>query len=301
VAAIEAPDWFSGFLPDELLLGDPGMRDALMHGNQVCVPDGTLLPAGIERVYPGGAKLAGTGEVRFCATERERTGDTYIYDIAVRNAAGEVVERWDGLKLQAVRKKDGRGPWVAPLLASYLERSFGDLVGGTVAVAVEPDTDGSDRREQTAIAAGRALGRPVTVRYRPDGRPEIDGDAGISAAHGAGITLCVAGPGTLGCDVEPVAERSEQEWAGLLGQHVTLCGVVASELGEDQNTSATRVWAAIECLQKAGITPASAPLTMTPARRDGWSVFASGSLRIATLVTTLREVEGLVVFAILND
>jgi enediyne polyketide synthase len=54
-------------------------------------------------------------------------------------------------------------------------------------------------------------------------------------------------------------------------------------------------------LQKAGITPASAPLTMTPARRDGWSVFASGSLRIATLVTTLREVEGLVVFAILND
>ncbi|HET8642991.1 MAG TPA: type I polyketide synthase, partial [Pseudonocardiaceae bacterium] len=93
VAAIEAPHWFAGFLPSELLLGDPGMRDALMHGNQVCVPDGTLLPAGIERIYPGGAKLTGAGEVRFCATERKRTGDTYIYDIAVRNAAGEMVER----------------------------------------------------------------------------------------------------------------------------------------------------------------------------------------------------------------
>ena len=301
VAVVDGRGWFAGFLSGELLLGDPGMRDALMHGNQVCVPEGTLLPAGIERVYAGGERLAGAGEVRFCAVERERTGDTYIYDIAVRNAAGEVVERWDGLRLQAVRKKDGRGPWVTPLLGSYLERSCNDLLGADVAVVVEPHADDGERRAHTAVAAARALGRPVQVSYRPDGKPEVDGERNISAAHATGLTLCVAAAGTVGCDVEPVAGRAAADWDGLLGSHAALAAVVASELGEDADTAATRVWAAVECLQKAGITPASAPITLTPTRRDAWSVFASGSLRIATIVTTLRDATNPVVFAILTD
>jgi enediyne polyketide synthase len=246
-----------------------------------------------------------------CATERVRDGDTYIYDIAVRTADGEVVERWEGLRLQAVRKKDGRGPWVSPLLGSYLEPTLGDLLGAQVAVAVEPfdpaasDGGGDDagggggRRASTAVAAGRALGHPTEVRYRPDGRPEIDGDLTISASHGAGLTVCVAAPGTLACDVEPVAERSSQEWDGLLGAHASLAAVVAAENGESQHAAATRVWAAMECLHKAGVM--GAPLTATPARHNSWTVFASGTLRIATLVTTLRDFSDPVVFAILID
>ena len=305
VAVVEAPDWFAGFLPGELLLGDPGMRDALMHGNQVCVPDGTLLPAGIERVHPGGGRLAGSEELRYTATERSRDGDTYIYDIAVRTAAGEVVERWDGLRLQAVRKKDGRGPWVAPLLGSYLERALGDLVGAQVAVAVEPHgaeepQSVDERRAVTAVAAGRAFGHGVEVRYRPDGRPETDGDRSISASHGAGVTLCVAAPGIVGCDVEAVATRSAEDWQGLLGAHAPLAALVAGELGEDADTAGTRVWAAAESLAKAGLVP-DAPLTLTPAQRDAWTVFASGSVRIATLATTLRGIEDPVVFAVLTD
>jgi enediyne polyketide synthase len=309
LAAVDAAGWFAGFLPDELLLGDPGMRDALMHGNQVCVPDATLLPAGIERVHPAGATLAGAGQVRFCATERHRDGDTYLYDIAVRNSDGEVVERWDGLRLQAVRKKDGRGPWVTPLLGSYLERTINDLLGAGVAVAVEPHGEAASteqRRQHTAVAAGRALGHPVTVRYRPDGRPQIHGERTISASHAPGLTLVAAATGTIGCDVEPVAPRPASEWDGLLGTHAALAGVLAAELGEDLDTAATRVWAATECLQKAGVTPASAPITLTPARRDAWTVFASGNLRIATLVTTLArtpsgDAQAPVVFAILTD
>ena len=33
------------------VLADPGTRDALMHSIQCCVPDATLLPAGIEALY----------------------------------------------------------------------------------------------------------------------------------------------------------------------------------------------------------------------------------------------------------
>ncbi|MEV7970185.1 type I polyketide synthase [Sphaerisporangium sp. NPDC088356] len=305
VAALSARDWFAGFLSGELLLGDPGMRDALMHGNQVCVPDATLLPVGIDRIHPGGAALAAAGELRYCATERERDGDTYIYDIAVRTPAGEVVERWEGLRLQAVRKKDGRGPWVTPLLGSYLERTLEDLVGARVAVAVEPGhPDGPDgdaeRRARTAVAAGRALGRQVEVRHLPDGGLEIDGGTTVSASHGGGVTLCVAAEGTLGSGVAPVTERPEAEWLELLGTHAPLAELVSAETGEALGTAATRVLTAVECLRGAGL-PLDAPLTLAPAGRDAWAVFASGGVRVSTLATTLRDAQSPVVFAVLTE
>ncbi|NUP81451.1 MAG: SDR family NAD(P)-dependent oxidoreductase, partial [Nonomuraea sp.] len=161
--------WFAGFLPPDLLLGDPGMRDALMHGNQVCVPDATLLPTGIERVHPAGPALSGVDEVRYCAVERSRDGDAYVYDIAVRTKDGEVVERWEGLRLQAVRKTGGAGPWAPPLLGPYLERTLEDLTGARVAVVVEPGDD----VESLAVA-----------------RLGVDGRA--ATAHVPGLTLSVA-------------------------------------------------------------------------------------------------------------
>jgi enediyne polyketide synthase len=149
------------------------------------------------------------------------------------------------------------------------------------------------------VAVGRALGRPAEIRYRPDGRPEVDGDRAISVSHGPGVTLAVAARGTVGCDVEAVAERSAETWDGLLGSHSSLADLAAKESGDGRDTAATRVWTAMECLQKAGLPPSS-PLTLLPAERDAWTVFASGALRIATLVTTLRDTHDPVVFAVLT-
>lgn len=304
LAAIGPARWFAGFLPDTLLLGDPGVRDALMHGNQVCVPDATLLPAGVERLWAAGPRLSRAQQVRYCAHERSRDGDTYTYDIVLRTTEGEVIERWEGLRLHAVRKTGGRGPWVAPLLGPYLERGVGELLGASVAVAVEPDApDAGDEREarraRTALAASRALGHEATVSYRPDGRPEVAGDRAISAAHGAGLTLCVAGPGPVGCDVETVTHRDHEVWLGLLGADAQLAGLVEREVREDADTAATRVWAAGECLRKAGASQA-APLTLVSAPRDRWVVFDSGGLRVATVATTVRGAGEPVVLAILN-
>jgi enediyne polyketide synthase len=307
VAAIESVDWFARFMPGALLLGDPGVRDALMHGNQVCVPDATLLPVGVDRIHAGGGKMFAAHGLRYCAVERSRDGDTYVYDIALRTDGGEVLERWEGLRLRAVRKQDGRGPWVAPLLGPYLERALGDLVGGQVAVVVEPDGAGEPRgdhvarrRVRTRIAAGRAFGRPVEVGYRPDGRPEVPGERGVSAAHGAGLTLFVAARGALGCDVEPVVARSADAWQGLLGAHAELARLTAEATGEGPDAAATRVWAARECLQKAGIPPGG-PLTLRPVERDGWAVFTVGPAVVATFATTLRGMAGPVVFAVLTE
>ncbi|MFC4048507.1 SDR family NAD(P)-dependent oxidoreductase [Actinomadura syzygii] len=317
--ALQDTDWFAGYLPGDLVLGDPGMRDALMHGCQVCVPDATLLPIGIDRLHPAGPDLgggttphaprnpqevaSGTGELRFCATERYRDGDTYVYDIAVRTGSGEVVERWEGLRLRAVRKNERPGSWVAPLLGAYLERAVEDLAGARVAVAVEPVVDPDRTREhraRTALAAGRALGRSALITYRPDGRPGLRDGRTVTASHGAGVTLCAVGEGTLACDVEPVAGRAAGDWADLLGASAPLAALLTTAMGEDADAAGTRVWAALECLRKAGLPPDS-PLSLLHARPGGWAVLASGGLSVCTLVTTLRDVPGPVVLAILTE
>ncbi|MET8367003.1 SDR family NAD(P)-dependent oxidoreductase [Micromonospora sp. NPDC005252] len=307
-AIVEADDstaWFAPYVSATLLLGDPGVRDALMHGNQVCVPDATLLPVGVERIHPGGEKLSSARELRYCATERERDGDTYVYDIALRTESGMTVERWEGLRLRAVRKQDGAGPWVAPLLGPYLERGLGDLGLTGVAVAIEPDAPAPEpgersatRRRDSARAVGQALGRPVEITYRPDGRPEVAGEHTVSIAHGAGVTLAVAGAGVLGCDLESVARRSPEEWKGLLGPHAGLAEQLAGDSGEDADTASTRVWTAVEAMQKAGL-PMRGPLVLGGTARPGWVLFAAGGARAASFVTSLRGSDGRVVITVL--
>ncbi|RST23151.1 SDR family NAD(P)-dependent oxidoreductase [Streptomyces sp. WAC04770] len=304
VSVEEVPDWFATYLPGELLLADPGMRDALMHGNQVCVPDATLLPSGIDRLYPLAAHADVPKELRYIAIERAREGHTYVYDIAAHAPDGRVVERWEGLRLTAVRHRTRTGPWAAPLLASHLERAVEDLTGQRVALAVERDdeqvpTDRDARRSLTARAASRAVGAQVAVTYRPDGRPELAGGLAMSASHMAGWTLCaVADAATVGCDIERVVARPTAEWEGLLGDHAPLAVLVAKETGDSYETAATAVWTAVECLQKAGMTT-RAPLSLTPRTAADWTLFTSGGLHVAVLTTRLKGLADAVAVAVL--
>src|SRR5205807_8790733 len=138
----------------------------------------TLLPKGMEKLYLSNPADQNTEFVIMDARERLQDGDTYIYDVDVLDPTGRVVERWQGLTLRAVRKKDGSGPWVPAMLSGYLERALERVIGGSRAVIVEPDPEPgtpADRRAQTQLAASRALGRPVTVRYRPHRTPEVGG------------------------------------------------------------------------------------------------------------------------------
>ncbi|MEU5673596.1 hypothetical protein ABZ749_25225, partial [Micromonospora sp. NPDC047753] len=179
-----------------------------------------------------------------------------------------------------------------------------------VAVAVEPDgpTEPVDqpgghlavRRARSRIAARRSTGEPVEVTYRPDGRPEIAGGRTLSVAHGARLTLAVTATGALGCDVETVLHRDDAVWDGLLGEHAGLARLVAADTGEDADTAATRVWTALECVQKSGGQPGG-PLTLLPSPRPGWTVFGAGELRVAAFVTAVRGVDEPVVFAILTE
>jgi enediyne polyketide synthase len=89
----------------------------------------------------------------------------------------------------------------------------------------------------------------------------------------------------------------------LLGDHrVALAGIITRNVGEDEAMSATRVWAAGECLKKAG-AGFDAPLLYNTAEADNWVLLSSGHLKVATYVTQVRAHRGKLAIAVLvsND
>ncbi|MEU2249394.1 SDR family NAD(P)-dependent oxidoreductase [Streptomyces sp. NPDC019224] len=298
-------DWFGAFHPADLSLADPGTRDALMHSIQCCVPDATLLPAAVRRLWladPG--KMRTLTEVTLSAAEVWRHGDTYLYDVDVHDSSGELVERWEGLRLQAVRKQDGAGPWLPALVGPYLERHAEPHVGSGLHVAVVPadpsaGTSREARRAATRQAISWAVGHRTEVTYRPDGKPLAPG-VQVSASHGAGVTFGVSGDLPVGCDVEPVVARTEGEWADLLGaEGSALAERIAAEHGEGRAVAATRVWGAIECLRKTGHARPALTIEPSPGGATGpWVALRGGLTRIASFTTTLKGIEQPVVFTV---
>jgi enediyne polyketide synthase len=275
-----------------------------------CVPDATVLPAGIERLHLADpAATAGRPRLVMHAAERVRDGDTYIYDIDVCDESGVLVERWQGLRLRAVRKQDGSGPWHPALLGAYLERRTEPALGRGMCCVVWPDIPGEEpgaraaRRRNTGDALAWLMGPDTVVHHRPDGKPEVDGMAQVSAAHGAGVTFAVAGDHPVGCDVEIAVGRTEEDWAGLLGRDgLALARLLAADRGEDFSLAATRVWGAIECLRKTG-RAGGAGLAANGARPGPkpWVGLRAGTARIATFATRLRGIDEPVVFTMLSE
>lgn len=293
--------WFGRFRPSDLVLADPGTRDAVMHALQCCVPDATLLPGAIERLRPADPRVtAGLSTVVIRARERRHDGDTYLYDVDVCTEDGAVLEVWSGLRLHAVRRRDGAEPWLPALLGPYLERRAAALLSPAPRVVIRPDEPGAGRRTATAAAVRWALGSDAEVRYRPDGRPEVSGGVAVSAAHGAGVTMVVAGGPAVGCDVETATRREPGNWRGLLGgDGLELATRLAAEHGEDLSVSATRIWGAIESLRKTGHTRTG--LTLDPPELPGWAVLSGGAARIVSFATRLRGIGEPVVFTILME
>jgi enediyne polyketide synthase len=303
ISADGSTSWFGPWLPDRLVLGDPGARDAAIHGIQACIPHRVLLPTGVDRIVTG--RLPAAEALTLAAREVSREGDDFVYDLEISGPDGAVRERWEGLRLRAVDRTPTPPAWSAALLGPWVERRLQDLfpqAGMTVALET------SERRDSTAAVAGLLGGGGL--RHRPDGRPEPESGGGISVAHAGGLVLVVAQQvqpvqparqGRIGCDLELIADRSEAVWRDLLGEdHFRLGELIARERGEEPSVAATRVWTALESLRKAGAPPGT-PLTLAEAEEGGWLFLRSGSLRIATLLASLRELSGPAVLAVLAE
>lgn len=291
-------DWFGPYLPGRLVLGDPGRRDATIHALQVCVPNATLLPIGIERLVIG--STSGQGPIALFARERSHEDDCFTYDLEVKDAVGVLLETWSGLRLKTVSRKSMQNRLAGPLVGVAIERALRDwLPGSEVSVVIEPGGD-HDRRTRSNRAMRRALGKNTEIWRRPDGRPETAAGDYISASHSDNLSLAVAGPSRLGCDLEAVRPRASSLWRDLLSyEYYQLARVIMDFAGEDLDTAATRVWGASECLKKSGAADQS-PLTFDSVRGDGCVMFASGAAWVATFALSLKGAQGCHVAAILS-
>ncbi|MCQ3979286.1 MAG: hypothetical protein DPW09_38185 [Anaerolineae bacterium] len=293
--------WFSRYLPSDLVLGDPGARDATIHAIQVCVPQATLLPISVERIVPGVAKTAGPLYVQARERMAAAEADTLIFDVVVTGADGEAQEAWQGLRLKMMSGTTFTGRWSPPVLGPFVERRLQQLLpGSAVTVVVERSPD-RDRRSRGNLAIQRVLGETVSVQRRPDGKPEVIGDRVVSVAHAGDLTLAVAAlqtQGPIGCDLEPVTARTEIVWQDLLGERFQLVDAVIQATKEDLPSAATRVWAAVECLKKAGAA-LDVPLTLASAHEHGWVLLSAGSLVTATYVAQIQTSPEPLVLAVL--
>ncbi|GAB4199946.1 MAG: type I polyketide synthase [Roseiflexaceae bacterium] len=291
--------WFSQYLPTTLLLGDPGVRDASIHAIQVCVPHRTLLPVGVERLWV--VRPDATGPRRVVAVERSSDGDSFLYDVDLYDHSGQLVERWEGLHLRALGPAT-TAPMAPALLGPYLERRLSECFPGAPihAVVVQSEQE-VERRTRSDQAIWQALGRRLPVWRRPDGRPETADARTVSASHAACLTFAVAGGAELACDIELVKERPEQVWRDVLGvERFALVQLLVRDCGIELDQAATRVWAAAECLIKAGVQHRT-PLLYSQATPDGCVVFEAGSLRVATLVVLVQGLAEPIVLAVLAE
>ncbi len=294
----EPSGWFGAYLPGALLLGDPAARDATIHAVQACIPHARVLPTGVERILLFGRLTPGE-TVTVHARQRWQKDDTFLYDIDVVTPDGKVVERWIGLRLQRVEAISPAGGWSPALLGPLLERRVGELMpDAQVTAAVERNGHGRPARSDRVIR--RVLGNGAPVRRRPDGKPELGNGHAVSVAHAGSLTLAVVGIDPLGCDLETVEDRGPDTWKDLLGpDRVALARAICNDLDEDPAAASTRVWAAVECLKKAGRAP-DTPLTLVSTDPDGCVILGNGSIRTLTLVTRVRGVSKPLVLAVLT-
>ena len=298
-----APDgqvsWFVHHLPPGLLLGDPGARDAAMHAIQACIPHRTLLPVSADSVCLE-RTINKTDRLFISARERSCTENTFIYDLDLLGIDGVVHERWRGLKLQAVGKPIP-SPRQLALLGTYLERRVREFIqGADVSIVLQQDQS-EDRKARSDRAIQTVVGMRATVTRRPDGKPEVRAPREVSAAHNGDVTIAVAGPNPVSCDLELAVDRSPSIWRGLLGdERFELAQLIERRGQENGVVSATRIWSASEALKKVGAM-ITAPLIFVSSTDDGCVVLSSGNFKILTYATELREREGTFVIAVLSD
>jgi enediyne polyketide synthase len=277
--------WFNSYLPATLMLGDAAARDAALHSIQACVPDATLLPVSVDRISLH--QLASDETLIAHASERWQDGNTYCYDLELRTPEGAARECWQGLRLRKMedaKTQDFPDSLAAVLLEWRVRRA---APATQVFAAFERDKN-MERRQRSEHAIQSALGSRWPVRWRVDGKPEVAAPVAVSAAHSNGLTLAVAAPGLVGCDLEPIRPRAGEVWRDLLGaERWQLAQLIARQAQEDIHTAATRVWTSMESLAKAGVSQ-NGPLVLLSSSLDGKGGISLGAPGVTVVTSVLR-------------
>ncbi len=94
--------------PGPLVLGSPGLNDAVLQVAQACVPDRRLRPGGCDSLAVSGDQLPSAVELRVFLIG---AGDgEYVWDIHGHDLAGQPVLAWIGLQMRDAGPVPASGP-----------------------------------------------------------------------------------------------------------------------------------------------------------------------------------------------
>ncbi|GAX44303.1 beta ketoacyl-acyl carrier protein synthase [Tolypothrix sp. NIES-4075] len=269
---------FAPGLGSDLVLGDPYFRDVLLQSMQLTVPQDTCLPIHIEKIELFSCPSLDCGSRVVTALLQRREDREYIGEVIATSEQGYVVERLTGYRLR-ILEEHPENPTAVDLafpeardedhLRHILQTTCKALGLSQPAVALGiPNLQGKNReqrRQQQHPIAARALQAQLAlpsqedlvfeIETLPSGKPVFSGaiaaELNISLSHDDRYCLCVVGSTPQGCDIEPIAHRTADNWSALLG---VFRNSVVEELvrgGEPRDRAATRIWSALEAVRKA--------------------------------------------------
>jgi enediyne polyketide synthase len=274
-----------------LVLGSPGLNDAVMHMLQACVPHRRMLPAGFDALTVSGAEVRGAVQVRAA-----REGGAW--EVTAVDAAGHTVLAVSGLRLRDVGPLEAAAPWHPTLLAAALE-------GWAAEFGLDP-----------ALRITVSCGQPGQDRQpRADGVPWLDAATGLGPLAGYQLTArasmpvaCYWAPATAGpagsrpAPVVPLPAdraggRTDHSNSRNENQPGSLTRQLREQTGEPADRVAARMRAITACLAAAG-RGAGTPLTLQPTRDAGWVQVQAGTATVACTIVAIEGIRGPVVLAL---
>ncbi len=277
-----------------LVLGSPGLNDAIMHMLQACVPHRRMLPAGFETLTVSGAEIRGAVQVR---ADRE-AGPSGGWRVTAVDAAGHTAAALSGLRLRDVGPLEATAPWHPTLLAAALE-------GWAAEFGLDPE-----------LRVTVSCGQPGRGRQpRADGVPWLDASTGLGTLAGFQLTARASMP--VACYWAPVpagqpggrerplvprpADAADSCPAPVSSRNENHPGQLARQLreqtGEPPDRVAARMRAITACLAAAGRVAGTAVI-LGPSREAGWVQAEAGTAIVACTIVTIEGVRGPVVLAL---
>ena len=293
--------WFAGSalggapgMDVPLVLGSPGLNDAVMHMLQACVPHRRMLPAGFDALTVSGAEVRGAVQVR---AGREG-GPSGAWEVTAVDAAGHTVLAVSGLRLRDVGPLEAAAPWHPTLLAAALE-------GWAAEFGLDP-----------ALRITVSCGQPGQDRQpRADGVPWLDAATGLGPLAGYQLTArasmpvaCYWAPATAGpagsraapvvpLPADSAGGRTDHSNSRNENQPGSLTQQLREQTGEPADRVAARMRAITACLAAAG-RGAGTPLTLRPTRDAGWVQVEAGTATVACTIMAIEGIRGPVVLAL---
>ena len=284
----EGTTWFHSDDHENFTLGDPGLRDSMLHAVQACMPNKTLIPTSVKYIEVG--YLDPKGNYRLEAIEIEDRGAELVFDLALFDKEGLPVETW----YHAIFRKVGTPKnlrisspvLLAPLLLRHIRPLYDDH---SLVVQMTRETDrGKDREGQ-----GRS--------HRPDGKPDQTKDGSyLSYSYCDGWKFHVQSKLAIACDLELVDWGQATNWPQLLGEErFQLVKLVEEIANEGQEEAATRIWTAIETIKKLGLPPHTG-ITVEPEITDNCLVFKADQAKIFSTASLQGQQAMYVALGVLN-